>query len=57
MRALGHTHVAREHKKLYLKSSHFGAMGLASSLEPWDTGSIHSPAQWIKDPAVAVAAA
>ena len=33
-------------------SSHCGTTGSASAWERWDMGSIPSPAQWVKDPAL-----
>ena len=38
-------------------SSHCEQMGLAASLEHWDTGSIPSPAQWVKGSGTATAVA
>lgn len=38
--------------RLYSRSSSWGTTGLAVSLEPWDAGSIPSPARWVKDPAL-----
>ena len=42
----------KQNKKTNLRSSHWGAAGLVSSWECWDTGLIPSLAQWVKDPAL-----